>query len=65
LLTISCNKHGYFGKQRFYTDVAGLEGIEYANFAPFFSLLLTVIGLIASVVVGAVRTVGNIQRHQR
>jgi hypothetical protein len=32
-------------KQRFYTDVAGIEGFEYANLAPFFSLLITIMGL--------------------
>jgi hypothetical protein len=31
-------------KQRFYTDVAGIEGMEYANLAPFFSLILAVLG---------------------
>ncbi|MBI3234604.1 MAG: hypothetical protein HYZ42_11280 [Bacteroidetes bacterium] len=39
-------------KQRFYTDVAGIEGLEYANIAPFFSLLLTVIGLVGAIIIG-------------
>lgn len=39
-------------KQRFYTDAAGFEGFEYANIAPFFSLLLTVIGLIGATIIG-------------
>jgi hypothetical protein len=39
-------------KQRFYTDVAGIEGLEYSNIAPFFSLLLTAIGLIGAIIIG-------------
>lgn len=36
-------------QQRFYTDIAGIEGLEYANIAPLFSLLLSVIGFIVSI----------------
>jgi hypothetical protein len=31
-------------KQRFYTDVAGIELMEYATIAPFFSLILSIVG---------------------
>lgn len=37
----SCN---LFKKQKYYTDISGLEGIEYANIAPAFSSLLTIVG---------------------
>ena len=33
-------------KQKYYTDIAGIEGLEYANIAPLFSLLLSVVGII-------------------
>ena len=33
-------------KQKYYTDFAGFEGLEYANFAPLFSLLLTIVGVV-------------------
>ncbi len=33
-------------EQRFYTDVAGIEGLEFAIFFPFISILLTILGLI-------------------
>lgn len=33
-------------KQKYYTDVAGIEGLEYANIAPVFSLLLTILGIV-------------------
>lgn len=33
-------------KQKYYIDVAGIEGLEYANIAPIFSLLLTVLGFV-------------------
>ena len=39
-------------KQRFYTDVAGIEGLEYSNIAPFFSLLLTAFGLTRVIIMG-------------
>lgn len=38
-------------KRRFYIDIAGIEGLEYANIAPFFSLLLTAIGLLGSIII--------------
>ncbi len=44
-------------KQRFYTDVAGIEGLEYANIAPFFSLLLTVIGLVGAIIIGTINRI--------
>lgn len=31
-------------KHRFYTDLAGLEGMEYANLAPFLSIFILLIG---------------------
>ena len=45
------NQYELVRKQRFYTDVAGIEGLEYANIAPFFSLFLTVIGLIGAIAI--------------
>jgi len=45
------NRYKLIKKQRFYTDIAGIEGLEYAIIAPFFSLLLTVIGLIVSIII--------------
>lgn len=33
-------------EQRFYTDFAGFEGMEFANVFPIFSFLLTILGLI-------------------
>jgi hypothetical protein len=46
------NQYKLIEKQRFYTDVAGIEGIEYANIAPFFSLLLTAIGIVCAIILG-------------
>ncbi len=46
------NQYELIKKQRFYTDVAGIEGLEYANIAPFFSLLLTAIGLVGAIIIG-------------
>ena len=46
------NYYELIKKQRFYTDVAGIEGLEYANIAPFFSLLLTAIGLVCAIIIG-------------
>ena len=40
-------------KQKFYTDIAGYEGFEYANIAPIFSLLLTVFGLVMAILIHA------------
>lgn len=48
------NKNGNYTLtkiQKYYTDVAGIEGREYANIAPVFSLLLTVLGIIAMTVI--------------
>ncbi len=33
-------------EQRIYTDIAGIEGLEFANVFPYFSMLLTICGLI-------------------
>jgi hypothetical protein len=44
------NAYKLIEKQRFYIDIAGLEGFEYATKAPFFSLLLTIIGVIVSLI---------------
>ena len=33
-------------KQKFYTDFAGIEGLEYSNIAPIFSLMLTIVGIL-------------------
>ncbi len=38
--------YNLFKKQKYYIDVAGVEGLEYANIAPAFSLLLTIIGIL-------------------
>lgn len=38
-------------KQKYYTDFAGIEGLEYANLAPIFSLMLTVIGIVALTII--------------
>ena len=38
-------------KQKYYTDVAGIEGLEYANIAPIFSLLLSIIGVISLAII--------------
>lgn len=38
-------------KQKYYTDFAGIEGLEYANLASIFSLMLTVIGIIALTII--------------
>lgn len=46
------NQFELIKKQRFYTDVAGIEGLEYSNIAPFFSLLLTAFGLIGAFIIG-------------
>jgi hypothetical protein len=46
------NQYEPVKKQRFYTDVAGIEGLEYANIAPFFSLLLTAMGLVCTIIIG-------------
>jgi hypothetical protein len=46
------NQFELIKKQRFYTDVAGIEGLEYSNIAPFFSLLLTAFGLIRAIIIG-------------
>jgi len=46
------NQYKLIKKQRFYTDVAGIEGLEYANIAPFFSLLLTAVGLVGAIIIG-------------
>ena len=52
-------------KQRFYRDIAGIEGLEYANIAPFFSLLLTAIGLIGSIIIVITnRTIGCVDRKR-
>jgi myo-inositol-1-phosphate synthase len=46
------NQYELIKKQRFYTDIAGIEGIEYANISPLFSLLLTAIGIIGAIIIG-------------
>lgn len=46
------NQYELIKKQRFYTDIAGIEGLEYANLSPFFSFLLTAIGLICAIIIG-------------
>jgi len=33
-------------KQMFFTDAAGIEGLEYANMAPLFSLILVFVGIL-------------------
>jgi len=38
-------------KQKYYTDFAGIEGLEYANLAPIFSLMLTVIGIVTLTII--------------
>ena len=38
-------------KQKFYTDFAGIEGLEYANIAPLFSLLLTLVGVLSGTII--------------
>lgn len=45
------NQYELINKQRFYIDIAGIEGLEYANIAPFFSILLTVIGLVSGIII--------------
>jgi hypothetical protein len=52
LFAVKNNQYELIKKQRFYTDVAGIEGLEYANIAPFFSLLLTAIGLVVAIIIG-------------
>ncbi len=44
-------------KQKFFTDFAGEEGFEYANIATFFSLLLTVIGLVGALIIWLIRLI--------
>lgn len=46
------NQYELIKKQRFYNDIAGIEGLEYANISPFFSLLLTAVGLIRAIIIG-------------
>lgn len=52
LFAVKDNQNELIKKQRFYTDVAGIEGLEYANLAPFFSLLLTAVGVIIEIIIG-------------
>ncbi|RZK50063.1 MAG: hypothetical protein EOO87_19475 [Pedobacter sp.] len=52
-------------KQKFYTDVAGIEGLEYANIAPAFSLLLTVIGLFASLLIEATKKIMKLKNKSQ
>ena len=49
-------------KQKYYTDFAGIEGLEYANIAPVFSLLLTILGIIAMIII---LTVNKIMTNRR
>lgn len=44
-------KYTLIKKQKFFIDVAGIEGLEYANIAPVFSLLLTIVGLLALLII--------------
>lgn len=46
-------------KQKFYTDFAGIEGFEYANIAPFFSLLLTIIGTLSVLIIYTINRLLN------
>jgi hypothetical protein len=57
LFAIKDNQYKLIRKQRFYIDVAGIEGLEYANIAPFFSLLLTAIGLVSSIIIGTTNSI--------
>lgn len=61
------NKNGNYTLtkvQKYYTDIAGIEGVEYVNIAPLFSLLLTVIGIIAMVVILLIKiTIDQLKRN--
>ncbi len=49
-------------KQKYYTDFAGIEGLEYANLAPIFSLLVTVIG---STILTIILTIEKIMTNRK
>lgn len=51
-------------KQKFFTDTAGIEGFEYANIAPFFSLLITLTGLLGLSLIVALRRILRMRSRQ-
>lgn len=59
------NAYKLIEKQRFYTDIAGLEGFEYATIAPFFSLLLTIIGVIVPLAMWIVNRIIKVIKTSR
>jgi hypothetical protein len=49
LFTESKNDLKLLKQQRYYFDIAGLEGIEYSSVSPLFSLILTLIATLATI----------------
>jgi hypothetical protein len=58
------NSYKLIKYQKFYTDIAGIEGQEYGYIAPLFSLLLTMLGLFVSVIIALIYFLFNLyKRH--
>lgn len=53
------NNYKLIKEHRYYTDIAGIEGLDYPNIAPIFSSILTVLGLFISVIIALVTWVVN------
>jgi hypothetical protein len=58
-------KYNLIKKQIYYTDLAGIEGLEFANILPLFSLLLTIAGIVVMTILLTINKIkANTKRHQ-